>query len=454
MVSITVSANKGMAADRSNPTTLVFPPYLHTLGIRKATKYHLFLFMQNRVRFKDPQDLAVVRLNCTNDPDDDTDDDEVTVYGVNSGQHNIIYNKSMTSLGVYGIYEHGEEKLNHPMGITADNLGNVYVADKGHDRIVRLYNDGQRLKYVSQIGDKGNGNGQFNSPYDVCQDSNGRLFVVDSGNDRIQVFDKNDKFSDILVENLLEPTALIVSDSNQRWSYFGDQFIVVVDSNRARIQKFTLHGKLLRKISMHEAGYGECELSYIATDYYNNIYITDKFNHCIHKFDHMLNYLTSFGRRGNGDNEFTEPRGIAIHRRFGQVFIAEREGAQYYWIGTDCTHFAAKQHKKSFIKFEYILTEPSFVTVDIHKNNEFITRIWNKRFKHSGNQFDYWNCLTINYPDSVLREDHIDINHRYDSGEKIEQGTYKARCKIEATYSSYKKFKKVLETEFEVNWNK
>jgi hypothetical protein len=41
--------------------------------------------------------------------------------------------------------------------------------------------------------------------------------------------------------------------------------------------------------------------------------------------------------RGPGDPAFAleEPRGIAIWRRFGQVFVAERQGAQYFFLGTD-----------------------------------------------------------------------------------------------------------------------
>ncbi|MDZ7263924.1 MAG: hypothetical protein ONB16_05025, partial [candidate division KSB1 bacterium] len=74
---------------RYDPTTLVFPSFLHTYGIRKATRLHLALFTQNKVQFDDPQGLAVVRLQAWEDTTTTKDDDEVTVYGVNSGQHCI-----------------------------------------------------------------------------------------------------------------------------------------------------------------------------------------------------------------------------------------------------------------------------------------------------------------------------------------------------------------------------
>ncbi|HEX9972322.1 MAG TPA: hypothetical protein VGD14_09650, partial [bacterium] len=56
------------AEDKSNPTTLVFPTFLHTYGIRKATRFHLLLFSQNKTKFDDPQGLAVTRLLSWEDP--------------------------------------------------------------------------------------------------------------------------------------------------------------------------------------------------------------------------------------------------------------------------------------------------------------------------------------------------------------------------------------------------
>jgi hypothetical protein len=70
-------------------------------------------------------------------------------------------------------------------------------------------------------------------------------------------------------------------------------------------------------------------------DFYGSIYITDEVNNQIHKFNHDLDYIISVGRTGTGQGEFVAPRGISIGRRYGQVFIAEKEGGQYLWIAAD-----------------------------------------------------------------------------------------------------------------------
>ena len=38
-----------------DPTTLVYPSFLHTMGIRKATKMHLMIYTANRVKVKTPR---------------------------------------------------------------------------------------------------------------------------------------------------------------------------------------------------------------------------------------------------------------------------------------------------------------------------------------------------------------------------------------------------------------
>ncbi|MDZ7318834.1 MAG: NHL repeat-containing protein, partial [candidate division KSB1 bacterium] len=325
---------------RYDPTTLVFPSFLHTYGIRKATRLHLALFTQNKVQFDDPQGLAVVRLQAWEDTTTTKDDDEVTVYGVNSGQHCIIFNTSMKSIGIYGLKETGEQRLSRPRGIAANAKGDVYVADTGNHRLVHLFNPGHGLLFKQSVGQRGAAKGQFDGPRGVALDSQGRVYVTDHGNHRVQVFAADLKFLYSWGEaghkagQLLAPDGIAVTDRKEFWSYYREDFVVVIDGNHDRIQQFDLQGRWLKQITAAEFGHPNCFLAYITLDYYNNIYVTDTKNHCVHKFDHQLNYLTSYGRYGDGDKEFIEPRGITNYRRFGQMFVAEKWGAQYFWIGT------------------------------------------------------------------------------------------------------------------------
>jgi len=105
-------------------------------------------------------------------------------------------------------------------------------------------------------------------------------------------------------------------------------------------------------------------------DFYGSVYATDTARSQIHKFDASLSYVASFGRQGTGRMELDEPRGITIWRRFGQVFVTERAGAQYFWIGTEIRALRAAvddagQAGSGGIRATYTLTETSRVTIEL-----------------------------------------------------------------------------------------
>ena len=441
-----------------DPTTLVYPSFLHTMGIRKATKMHLMIYTANRVKVKNPQGLAVVRLNSWEDPKDKNDDDDVTGYGVNSGINVIVYNKSMSSLGFYGLNESGERKLNKPTAVAANELGDVYVADTGNHRIVRFFNPKANLKFLRAIGGEGTIPGRFKSPRGLAMDSNHMVYVADTGNHRIQVIRPDDQlhswFGDQGIEDgeLWHPAGLAVTNGKGRWSFYKDSFIVLVDLDGTRIQKFSLEGEFMKAIRLQDFGFESGQLLYTAIDYYSNIWVTDFVNHCIHKFDRNLNYLTSFGRKGGGKKEFFEPRGIAIYKRFGQVFIVEKEAAQYYWVGTDILDLESNRlADKGVVELDFTLTEPTFITLKVEGNGLKRKTIFEKRKYFTGPRKIYldgnWNVVA-NSKIENLRHHGNSLNSKFT---KVEPGKYKFKIKVESTYSSYKYFSKEVETSILIN---
>lgn len=321
----------------STGESLVFPPFLHSYGIRKAVPGHLFMFFGPQTFFDDPQGLATTRLKSWDDPKTKEDDDEVTVYGVNSGRGEIIYNKSMLALGLYGKKGKGVDRLLYPKGIAADEKGNVYVADSGNNRIVRLFNPKSKLQWKGAFNGSSTGDPGLRGPSRVGLDEEVNVYVTDPGNRRIVVFDSSGKVLRTIPgaksgwKFIKGPTALAVADGRAPWSYYGaEKIIFCADRDGTRIWKIGFDGRL----------YGFADLSagdsavYGATDYFHNFWITDTKKHRVLKFDHNLRPLDIFGSYGNGKNQFDEPRGITIYKRFGQVFIAEKKGAQYFWVGT------------------------------------------------------------------------------------------------------------------------
>ena len=75
--------------------------------------------------------------------------------------------------------------LKAPEGVDVNELGRVYVADTGQDRVVIFSSAGDSLL---AFGARGSGLGSFREPTDIAVARDGKIYVVDTGNHRIQKF--------------------------------------------------------------------------------------------------------------------------------------------------------------------------------------------------------------------------------------------------------------------------
>lgn len=86
-----------------------------------------------------------------------------------------------------------EASYNNPEGIAFDKEGNLYIADVGNNRVVKITPSGEATTYVG-TGVAGSLDGKresalLNKPYDVAFDSDGNLFISDHGNSSIRKVD-------------------------------------------------------------------------------------------------------------------------------------------------------------------------------------------------------------------------------------------------------------------------
>ncbi len=366
------------------PMTLVFPTFLHTWGMQKAGPAHLRIFLNGRTRFDDPQGIAVTVLDAWDDPQSKSDDDEPTIYGINSGRGEIIYNTSMFSVGLYGSKGRGVGQFLEPHGVDADPAGNLVVADTGNDRIAVLFNNGRVLshrRYLWMIGE----NDSLKSPYDVALVPGDGVWVTDSGNSRLVLFDLESESSRILdLSGIVEiPGAIALSHPRQRWSYYRNNAIYLASRAGDILVKLDQEGNEVARVTAEDVGLDEMEIRYLTTDFYSNVWATDGTANAIHKFDRNLNHLATFGSRGRRKLQFEGPRGISLWRRFGQVIIAESKGAQYYWVGADAHTISAVQEGAS-LTLNYTLTEHSYVTVRVRYSGGGLAEVYRRQFRNSG----------------------------------------------------------------------
>jgi sugar lactone lactonase YvrE len=331
--------------DQPEHTTLVYPPFAHTLGIHRARSSHLKLFLGDRTRFDDPQGLAAVKFASDDDPDAKGDDFQLTLFGVNAGRGEILYNSSMQTLAIYGRQGSGKDELEEPHGIAATVDGRVYVADTGNRRIVRLRwdPDARALRWI--------GSWSAGVAFDVDADTRGSVWVTDHETGAVLRFDDGEAGggTDILPPPLASgdrwplpddveaPLGLAIGDSLDPWLRPNANRLYLVDHDGRRLRAYDAEGRVVASIGAQDVAPGResARFLYVELDYFGNVYVSDPAGGVIYKLDDRLRPLTAFAGPGPAESALEEPRGIAIWRRFGQVFVAEREGAQYFFVGTD-----------------------------------------------------------------------------------------------------------------------
>ena len=410
------------AAAKQKQTTLFYPPFGHTWGIHRGTEDKLDMLLGNVTDFDNPQGLAAVKLKRWDDPKNRKDDDEITCFGVNANRGQIIYNSSMHSLALYGKKGHGVGEFWNPRGICATPDGDVYVADMGNHRVVHLFIPKTELHWVGTIGDT-----VFEAPFDIAVVPGGTLYVTDNARNCVVVIDTAGEVIAVW-KGFYQPRGIDVDASTIRWSGSHQEVVVVVDSAGRAVKLLDRRtGSLIKCVSMAQLGMPDADLQYVALDYLGNAYVPDSIRCQIHKFDNKLNYIVSVGECGTADDQFDHPRGIDIWRRFGQVIISERSGAQYFWVGVDVKDFNLSYDAESRnIVLDFFVTEAAYVSVYI-KGKKFDRRIYRHRVP-IGRRTVYARVPSAAPP-----------------------GKYEVKVVIEPTYSSYHYLQKEFTRKVEIH---
>jgi sugar lactone lactonase YvrE len=132
-----------------------------------------------------------------------------------------------------------ESLFAQPEGIALDSHNNLYVADTGSDRVLKLSSSGSLLR---SWGSRGSAPSQFQNPAGVAVDKRGNIYVADTSNNRVQKLSPQGRFltqwGGLGLNNgqLALPRGIAVDASGHVW----------VSDDYGRVQEFTSSGAFMR----------------------------------------------------------------------------------------------------------------------------------------------------------------------------------------------------------------
>ncbi len=180
----------------------------------------------------------------------------------------------------------GNTEFNQPHGVAVDGAGNVYVADTGNNRILKLNSTGQ---YLSQWGGLGTAAGFLSSPYGVAVDKAGFVYVTETGNNRVQKFTSNG----VLVAQWGDSAPSAGSGSNDfnrpegiAVDLWGN--VYVADCGNSRVQELNAAGGFHQNWGSLGSATGQFYYpGWVAVDTLGNCYVSDTYNYRIEKCDNL-----------------------------------------------------------------------------------------------------------------------------------------------------------------------
>jgi 6-bladed beta-propeller len=203
-------------------------------------------------------------------------------------------------------------------GVAADSKGNIYAADQAVDAIfIFPYDKNEQLQLIK--------NGQdayFGLINGLAVDDNDRLFVTDLKFHHVLVFNAKHHLEDSFGGDVLVSPAGVALDTANR-------FVYVVDTQQDQVLVFDADSyKLLRRIGTTGKKHtltspGNFSLpTNVAVDQEGNVYVTDTLNNRVESFDADGNFISQFGKDGDGPGYFARPKGIAIDCD-GHIWVAD-----------------------------------------------------------------------------------------------------------------------------------
>ena len=223
--------------------------------------------------------------------------------------------------------------LTFPWGLAMDNNENLYVADFGNARIMKISTGTLAGSVVAGIGTSGNSINQLEQPTEIAIDKDLNIYINDDFNYRIMLWTKNSSFGNIVAGNGMPGYTNNTIDESIGLAVDSQGNIYVSDKVNHRVMKWTpnatsgtlaagtgIQGSTNQQLSYPYGLYLDEDNSYL--------YIADWNNHRIQRYrlgNSTIGTTVAGGNgMGNGSNQLNEPYDVCVSKKTGNIYIADK----------------------------------------------------------------------------------------------------------------------------------
>ena len=242
--------------------------------------------------------------------------------------------------------------ITKPYGITANSIGEIFVALREDTTNIVKYGEGKRVDLVEKSG--------LVIPRCIACDDEDNIYCTDFNSNKILTFDGNGdnlKVHEVELErNNCGKAALAITDQK----LFMAEYCV--------FGSIKVYNKELQHLSTIK--HSNMNVKDISVDIHQNLYVSDLNNSCVHVFTKDGVHLRSIGRY---KEELKEPWGLCVHGQY--VYVTDVNSHCVFVFTTDgeyVTSFGQKGHE------EGDFNHPYYIYVD-HNGFVYVADFFNDR---------------------------------------------------------------------------